>query len=195
MIGRLCRPAAVATLAFAAGSACALGQDLSNAAGALAGIAGSIYGHELGHALAFHLMGASDVSIQVPGDQCRLLCGATHARLGRPLTAEERRWTSAAGLLSANLMSEALLDRRSLASSGFGQGFIAANLYSNLSHVYGYYTRRVGVDGYAGNDIDHFEAAGGNPHLLSAAVVGYTLYSLKRMQERKVPLLFIRLSF
>ncbi len=187
--------AAAAALALASSSAAAGSADLTNAAGAAAGIVGSIYGHELGHAVAFGLLGASDIAIDVPGGQCRLLCGATRARLGRTLTAEERRWASAAGLLSANLLGEALLDRRSLARSGFGQGYLAANLYSNVFHVYSYYTRRVGVDGYAGNDLDQFEAAGGNPHLLSAALVGYTLYSLKRMQDRRIPLLFVRIPF
>jgi hypothetical protein len=186
---------AAALMALAGGDASALGQDLNHAVGAVAGIAGSIYGHELGHALAFQLLGATDVSIQVPGDQCRLLCGATHARLSRPLTADERRWTSAAGLLSANLLGEALLDRRSLGRSGFGQGYVAANLYSNLFHVYHYYTRRVGVDGYEGNDLDQFEAAGGNPHLLAAGLLGYSLYSVKRLHDRKIPLLFVHLRF
>ena len=185
--------AAAAVLGLATASAAAAGHDLANAAAAAAGIAGSIYGHELGHAVAFGLLGASDIAIHVPGEQCRLLCGATQARLDRPLTAGERRWASTAGLMSANLMSEALLDRRSLARSGFGQGYMAANLYANAFHVYSYYTRRVGIDGYAGNDIDQFEAAGGNPHLLSAALVGYTLYSLKRMQDRRIPLLFVRI--
>lgn len=186
---------AAAALAFTTSNAAALTRDLKNAAGASAGIVGSIYGHELGHGLAFRLLGASDVTIHVPGDQCRLLCGSTTARLGRPLTADERRWASAAGLLSANLLNEALLDRRSLARSAFAQGYMAANLYSNLFHVYSYYTRRVGVDGYRGNDLDAFESAGGNPHLLSAALVGYTLYSVKRMHDRSIPLLFVRIPF
>ncbi len=192
---RLASAAAALALVLAAGRAAALGHDLQNVAGAAAGIFGSIYGHEIGHALAFRAFGASDISIHVPGDQCRLLCGNTTARLGQPPTAEERRWTSAAGLLSANLLSEALLDRRSLAQSSFGQGYIAANLYSNLFHVYSYYTRRVGVDGYRGNDLDAFASAGGNPHLLSAALVGYTLYSVTRMRERHLPLLFVRIPF
>ena len=195
MTARAQQALAAAVLALATGSATALSHDMTNAAGATAGIVGSIYGHELGHALAFRLMGASDITIQVPGEQCRLLCGATRARLGHPLSADERRWASAAGLLSANLTSEALLGRRAVARSGFGQGYLAANLYSNAFHVYSYYTRRVGTDSYAGNDIDQFEAAGGNPHLLSAALVGCTLYSLKRMHDRRIPLLFVRIPY
>lgn len=179
----------------ASSPALAQGHDIARAAGAVAGIGASIYGHELGHALAFRWLGAEDVSIQVPGEQCRLLCGATHARLSRPLSSEERRWLSASGLLSANLISEGLLSRRSLAESGFGQGFIAANLYSNVFHVYSYYTRHVGVNGYRGNDIDQFEAAGGNPHLLSAALMGYSLYAVKRMRDRQIPLFFVKLRF
>lgn len=173
----------------------AQGRDLARAAGAAAGVAASIYGHELGHALAFRWAGADEVQIVVPGEQCRLLCGATHARLSRPPSHEERRWISTAGLLSSNLIGEALLSRRSLARSGAGQGFIAANLYSNAFHVYSYYTRTVGVDGYRGNDIDQFASAGGNPHLLSAALVGYSLYAVRRMRDREIPLMFVSLRF
>lgn len=187
--------AVAALLVIAALPAGALEPDLLHAAGAVSGIAASLYAHELGHAIAFRSFGASDVTIHVPGDQCKLLCGATTARLDRALSASETRWASGAGLLSANLISEALLDRRSLATSGFGQGYLAANHYSNLFHVYSYYTRRVGVDGYRGNDIDQFEAAGGNPHLLSAALVSYSLYSLQRVRERRIPLLFVRICF
>lgn len=184
-----------ATLLATAGQAHAFDRDLQNAAGAAAGIVGSIYVHELGHALAFQLRGATDIAIHVPGPQCRLLCGSTAGRWSRPLTRAEARWSSAAGFLAANLVSEALLDRRSLATSGLGQGYIAANLYSNVAHVYTYYTQRVGVGGYRGNDIDDFAAAGGNPHLLSAALVGYSLYTLKRMHERQIPLLYARIPF
>lgn len=187
--------AAVLVSAWAWASAAASGHDVGNAAGAAIGVVGSIYGHELVHAVAFHLLGASDIAIHVPGGQCRLLCGTTTARLGRPLTARERGWASSAGVLSANLLNEAVLSRRSLAQSSVGQGYVGADLYSNLFHVYSYYTRRVGVDGYAGNDLDQFEAAGANPHLFSAALVGYTVYSLKRMRDRRIPLLFVRIPF
>lgn len=190
-----CRAAAAVLLALGAGQAAALERDLARAAGAAAGVAASIYVHEVGHAIAFRALGATEVTIRVPGDQCRLLCGVTQARLPHPLTPPQQRWTSAAGLLSANLVGEALLDRRAWAGSGLGQGYLAGNLGSNLIHVYQYYTRRVGVGGYRGNDIDQFEAAGGNPHLLSAALVGYTAYSLKRMHDRRMPLLFTRITF
>ena len=186
------RAAAMALVAY---GAAAQASDLADAAGAAAGIAASIYAHELGHGISFRLAGATEVAIQVPGEQCKLLCGSTTARMDRPLTAEERRWNSVAGLLSANLLSEALLSRRSLARSGFGQGFVAANLYSNVAHVYTYYTRRVGVDGYRGNDLDEYEAAGGNPHLLSAVLLGYSLYAVHRMRDRQIPLMFVRLRF
>lgn len=170
-------------------------RHAGRAFGATAGIATSIYVHELGHAAALKLQGATDIRIQVPGEQCRLLCGATHARFSQPPSAQSQRWNAAAGLLASNLVSEALMDRRAWATSGIGQGFIAANLYANIAHVYTYYTRHVGVDGYRGNDIDAFEAAGGNPHVLSAALVGYSLYAVKRMRDRHIPLMFVQLRF
>lgn len=186
------RAAALALMAY---SPAALANDLGNTVGAMVGIATSVYVHELGHAVGFRAFGASEVTIHVPGDQCKLLCGSTTARLDRPLIADERRWLSAAGLLSANLLGEGLLGSRSLARSGFGQGYVAANLYSNVYHVYSYYTRRVGTDGYRGNDLDAYEAAGGNPHLLSAVLVMYSLYSVKRMHDRQIPLMFVRMQF
>ncbi len=186
--------AAVALLSGAAAAA-AQARELGRAAGAVTGIAAGIYVHELGHATAFWLQGATDIRIQVPGEHCRLLCGSTHARFEQPLTPRQQQWASTAGLLASNLVAEALLARRSLARSSVGQGLIAGNEASNLLHVYGYYTRRVGEDGYRGNDLDQFEAAGGNPHLLGAVLVAQSLYAAKRMRDRQIPLLFVKLRF
>jgi hypothetical protein len=52
-----------------------------------------------------------------------------------------------------------------------------------------------GVNGYAGNDIDQYELAGGNPHLMSAALTGYTLWTLHRMRKSEVPLFYVNLRF
>lgn len=193
MTHRISLAAAGALLASA--TTLAEAHDIARAAGAAAGMAANIYMHELGHAAVFQLQGAKRISIQVPGEPCRLICGSTHATFDRALSAGERRWGSTAGLLASNLASEVLSQHHSLARSGFGQGFVAMNHASNLWHVYSYYTRYVGVDGYRGNDIDQFEAAGGNPHLLSAALVGYSLYAVKRMRDRQIPLLFVKLRF
>jgi hypothetical protein len=62
-------------------------------------------------------------------------------------------------------------------------------------HVYVYYTRYVGVDGYRGNDIDAFAASGGNPHLFSAVLVAYTACSLQRMRTNEIPLFYVNLHF
>ena len=169
--------------------------DLRNAAGAVAGIYASIYVHELGHAAVFAANGATDIHIRVPGRQCKLLCGETTAAFpARPSRATVQA-SNLAGFASANLASELLLQNRSAARSGFGQGFIAANLYSNAVHVVTYYTRIVGRNGYQGNDIDAYERAGGNPHLLSAGLIAYSAWTLHRMKKKEIPVMFVQLRF
>jgi hypothetical protein len=171
------------------------GSDLGKAAGAAAGIYASIYVHELGHAAAFSESGATDIRIHVPGPQCKLLCGVTTATLPAAPSRAAAQAMSAAGFASTNLASELLLQNRSAARSGFGQGFIAANLYSNAAHVVIYYTRIVGRDGYRGNDIDAYERAGGNPHLLSAGLIAYSAWTLHRMKKKDIPVMFVQLRF
>lgn len=61
-----------------------------------------------------------------------------------------------------------------------------------MVHVVTYYTRVRGRNGYRGNDIDAFELAGGNPHLLSAALLATSAYALQRMHKKNIPVLFIR---
>jgi len=171
----------------------AAANDFQNAAGAVAGIYAGIYGHELGHAIADKIAGGSDIHIVVPGSQCRLLCGETRAMLPSTATRAEWQAISAAGFIASNLAAQALLQRDSAARSAFGQGFIATNLYSNVSHVVTYYTRIVGVNGYRGNDIDQYARAGGNPHLLSAALLAYSAFALRRMKQRSIPVMFVQL--
>ena len=77
-----------------------------------------------------------------------------------------------------------MLHHESLSRSGFGQGLVATNLYSNAAHVFSYYTKVRGRNGYQGNDIDSFELAGGNPHLLSAGLLAYSAYALHRMHKK-----------
>jgi hypothetical protein len=171
------------------------GGDLRNAAGAVAGIYASIYVHELGHAAAFKANGATDIRIYVPGPQCKLLCGLTTATLPAAPGRATAQAMNAAGFASANLASELLLQNRSAARSGFGQGFIAANLYSNAAHVVTYYTKIVGRDGYRGNDIDDYARVGGNPHLLSAGLIAYSVWTLHRMKKKEIPVMFVQLRF
>jgi hypothetical protein len=80
-------------------------------------------------------------------------------------------------------------------NGAFGQGFVATNLYSNVAHVVTYCTKVREQNGYRGNDIDAYELAGGNRHLLSAVLVAYSLYSLHRVHKKNIPVMFVRVGF
>jgi len=173
----------------------AASHDVERAAGAAAGIFAGIYVHELGHAAADRAAGAEEIHIRVPGTQCTLLCGETQAAWRVPPTPAQARTINAAGFIASNLAAELMLQHESSARSGFGQGFIATNLYSNAAHVFTYYTKVRGRNGYRGNDIDAYELAGGNPHLLSAGLIAYSVYTLHRARKKEIPILFMRVPF
>ncbi|WP_426191726.1 hypothetical protein [Massilia sp. DWR3-1-1] len=175
--------------------ACADGHDIGRGVGAAAGIVAGIYVHELGHAAAFELAGAEQIRIRVPGPQCRLLCGQTDVTWPVAPGAAALRRISVAGFVASNLAAEGLLRHDSAARSGFGQGLMATNLYSNVAHVVTYYTKVRGRNGYRGNDIDSYEMAGGNPHLLSASLLAYSVYALRRMHQKHIPVLFVSTRF
>ena len=175
-------------------SATALERDLSNAVESVAGIYSSIYIHEVGHALAFKAFGATEVTIEVPR-QGALLGGETSGRFSRPLTQGERRLGSVAGLAAANLAGELVLQRNGLHRSPYAQAVLGTALISNLIHVAHYYTKIRGVGGYAGNDIDQYELAGGNPHVMSAVLIGYTAISMRRMQKKEIPFFYVKMRF
>jgi len=179
----------------ASAPALAASKDVERAAGAAAGIFAGIYVHELGHAAADRAAGAEDIHIRVPGTQCTLLCGETQAAWRVPPTPAQARTINAAGFIASNLAAELMLQHESSARSGFGQGFIATNLYSNAAHVFTYYTKIRGRNGYRGNDIDAYELAGGNPHLLSAGLIAYSVYTLHRARKKEIPILFMRVPF
>lgn len=170
-------------------------NDVQRGAGAVAGIFAGIYTHEVGHALAFYAAGAEEIQIRIPGAQCVLLCGQTDAKWKVASNPAAARVINAAGFIASNLTAELLVRHESAATSGFGQGIIATNLYSNVAHVVTYYTKVRGRDGYGGNDIDAYEIAGGNPHLLSAALIAYSAYALHRMHKKKIPVLFVHMRF
>jgi hypothetical protein len=169
--------------------------DLGRALGAGAGIAAGIYTHELGHAAVFAAAGAQDIRVRVPGPECNLFCGRTDATWTSVPSAATMRTVNIAGFVASNAVAEGMLRHQSAARSGFGQGFIATNLYSNAVHVVTYYTKIRGRNGYTGNDIDGYELAGGNPHLLAAALLGYTAYALHRMHKKEIPVLFVSTRF
>lgn len=190
MIRTRCHSSALALLALLSCTA-AQAHTLGRAAGAAAGIYAGIYVHELGHAAAFTAAGAEQVRIRVPGPQCRLLCGQTDVTWARAPAAGAGLAINAAGFIASNVAAEGLLRSDAGARSGFGQGFIATNLYSNVVHVATYYTSIRGRNGYRGNDIDTFELAGGNPHLLAASLVAYSVYAVHRMRTRNIPIMFV----
>ncbi len=173
----------------------ALESDLGKAVQTVAGIYSSIWIHEAGHALTFRALGATDIDIKVPRDGCRL-CGETTAKVpagGYP--PGQAQAFAGSGLLAANLAGELVIQRQSLHDSPFAQSVLGSSLVSNAIHVYTYYTRYVGVDGYRGNDIDAFAAGGGNPHLFSAALLAYSAWSLQRMRQKEIPFFYLNLRF
>jgi hypothetical protein len=172
----------------------ALDRDLRNAVESAAGIYSSIYVPEAGHALAFKLAGASDVTIQVPRRDA-ILSGQTSARFPEPPSPAQRRLSAAAGLFAASLAGELVLQREGLHRSAYAQAVLGTSVMSNLIHVTRYYTSVRGVGGYAGNDIDQYELAGGNPHLLSAVVMRYTVWTVHRMRRKDIPLFYVNLRF
>jgi len=182
-------------LAAVSPHAYALERDLTNAVQTIGGIYGSIWIHEVGHALTLSAFGASDITIVVPRED-RLFSGETRSR--QP-AAGYRPWQvqaiAVSGLVAANLAGEVVMRRQSLHGSPFAQSVLGTALVSNAMHVYSYYTRWVGVDGYRGNDIDAFASGGGNPHLFAAALIAYTAWSLQRMRKDEIPLFHVNLRF
>ena len=175
-------------------SPAAQANDLGNAAQTVAGIYGSIWLHELGHAATAKAFGATDIRIEVP-PKGRILSGVTYFTYPRQPTPAERRAVALSGMIAANLGAELVLQNRGLHRNEFAQSILGTSLASNAIHVYTYYTKWVGVDGYRGNDIDDYARAGGNPHLMSAALVGYTAWSLRRMRKKEIPLFYVNLKF
>lgn len=172
----------------------AFDRDLRNAVESVAGIYSSIYIHELGHGAVCHFAGATKVDIEVPR-RGAVFGGLTSCDFSAPLTPSERRGLALSGLLAANLAGEAVLQHKGLHGSPYAQSILGTAVVSNVMHVVRYYTRIRGVGGYAGNDIDQYELAGGNPHLLSAALAGYSLWTLHRMRAKEIPLFYVNLRF
>lgn len=172
----------------------ALERDLLNALESAAGIYSSIYVHEVGHALVYKAMGATDIDIQVPR-KGMVFSGQTSGRFAQPLTPDQRKLAAVSGLVAANLAGEWVMQRNDLHGSLYAQAVLGTSIASNLIHIASFYTKVRGVGGYAGNDIDEYELAGGNPHILSALLAGYTLWTLQRMQKKEIPLFYVNLRF
>src|ERR1035437_6417355 len=95
----------------------ALEKDLENAAQTVAGIYGSIWIHEIGHAVTLKAFGATDIQIVVPRED-RIFSGET---LAKHPSEGDKRWQAqtiaASGLLAANLAGEVVIQRKSLHDS------------------------------------------------------------------------------
>jgi hypothetical protein len=170
-------------------------RDVLNAVETIGGIYSSIFVHELGHALVLKAFGATDITIEVPRKDS-LLSGSTRALPpSGGFSASQTRWIAASGLVAANVIGEIVIQRPGLHGSPFAQSLVGTALVSNVRHVYSYYTKVRGVNGYGGNDIDSYEFAGGNPHFFSAALVAYTVWTLHRMRKKEIPLFYVNLRF
>lgn len=174
--------------------ASAIERDLSNAVQTGAGICSSIYLHEMGHALVYRALGASNVHIEVRRSG-GIFSGQTSGTFKEIPTPGERQLLAASGLLAANLAGEVVMQHKRLHDSAYAQAVLGTSLISNLIHVTHYYSRTRGINGYAGNDIDQFELAGGNPHVMSAVLTAYTLWTLYRMRKKDIPLFYVKLKF
>jgi hypothetical protein len=187
--------AAAALCSMLAINAQAFANDLSNAAQYAAGIYSSIFVHEVGHAIVAKVSGAENIEIEIPR-KGTLLSGVTRWKPpANGLSAAQTQWLSLSGLLAANLVGEAIVANSHVHRSPYAQAVLGSALASNAIHIFTYYTRIRGADGYQGNDIDQFELAGGNPHLLSAGLAAYSLWTLHRMRQREIPLFGVNLRF
>ena len=159
-----------------------------------AGIYSSIYIHEVGHALTAKLYGAENIDINVPAEGGGWLSGETkYVMPSRTRSAD--RMITVSGLFAANLAAEVVLQNDGLHDSAFAQSIFGTAHASNVMHVFRYYTKIRGRNGWKGNDIDHYELSGGNPHVLSAILLGYTAWSLSRASDKQLPLFGVSFEF
>jgi hypothetical protein len=173
-----------------------MSNDLTDIIQYGAGYYSSIYIHELGHAAAAKAFGASDITIELP-IKGSLFSGATYYNVDNSinLSKSNERLMSLSGLIAGNLANEIVIETNGLHSNPFSQSIAASAHIVNFSNVFNYYTRIRGENGWGGNDIDSYELNGGNPHILSAILISYTLWSLKRMSDKNIPLFGVEYKF
>lgn len=163
------------------------GNDLLDTVQVLGGVYGSIYIHELGHASTMKLYGGKNINIEVPR-KGSVFSGSTTALMKKGLEPREKQLIAISGLLAANIAGEVVLQSEGLHSNHVARGVVSTAQVSNLIHVVSYYMDKK-------NDISSYENSGGNAHLFSALLVGYTVYSLDRMKKNEIPLFGIDLRF
>jgi len=162
-------------------------DDAQDAIQVIGGIYAGIFIHEVGHAVTAKLNGATDINIEVPR-KGTLLGGITHLRFPKKPSPMGSQLIDISGLLTANLAGEIIIQKDGLHSNPFASGIVSSVQASNLIHVASYYMGE-------NNDIKSFERNGGNAHLFSALLVGYTLYSLDRMGKKQIPLFGVDFNF
>ena len=166
------------------------GNDALFISGAIA----SIGIHELGHAAAIELVGGHVENIELFNNG--ILSAATYGNINE-LSPRKQQFVFAAGLLTTSMFSEVVIQTKSLHHNAFAQGVLAWSLVSNIWHVKNFYFNRIEEGGWQGNDIDDYERVGGNPHILSAFLLGYSAWAMYRINRNTgiLPLIRINLSF
>ncbi len=159
-----------------------------------AGYYSSIAIHELGHASAAKYFGAKNISIEVP-QKGTYFSGVTRYEISSDTSRLRQRIISISGLVAGNLANEIVIQTNGLHSNAFAQGIASTAHITNVANVFNYYTRIRGQNGWYGNDIDEYELSGGNPHVLSTILIGYTVWSLKRMSDKNIPLFGFEYKF
>lgn len=142
------------------------------------GIFSSIVVHELGHATAVEATGGNVNKIEL--FQNGVLSGATYYNPASN-SKGENQLISASGVVATSLATEVIIRNQSLHDNSFAQGMLAFNLLSNISYVKNFYTKRLGENGWQGNDIDVYESYGGNANLLNALLVAHTVSTMIRI--------------
>jgi len=158
------------------------------------GAISSIGIHELGHAAAIELVGGHVEKIELFNNG--ILSGVTYGNINE-LSPRKQQFVLAAGLLTTSLLTEAIIQTKSLHNNAFAQGALTLSLASNIWHVKNFYFNRIEEGGWQGNDIDYYEQRGGNPHVLSALLLGYSAWAIYRIGKNTeiLPLISINLSF
>ncbi len=162
-------------------------DDFEDAIQVIGGIYAGTYIHEVGHAVTAKLNGATYIDIEVPR-KGTLFSGQTIWRSPKKPSPLGSKLIDISGLLTANLAGEIIIQKDGLHSKPFASGIVSSVQASNLIHVASYYMGK-------NNDIKSFEREGGNAHLFSALLIGYTLYSLDRMEKKQIPLFGVNFNF
>ncbi len=141
--------------------------------------------HEFSHAAVMELTGGDVYEIDIFKNG--IFSGEVRGNKGS-------KYISSAGLISTSLITEGIIQNRGWHNNSFAQGFVFFSLLSNIWQVKTYYTKSIGKNGYAGNDIDLYESYGGNPHILSAGLVLYSVFSVYRISNNTDMISFAKMN-